>query len=350
MPAEAGPATNLPVALVGVGVVALNHHLPALRQLGVPVRYAVDTNPTALARIKRLVPDIETMTDIDALPDDACCAIVCSPTAFHAEHCARLVARGAHVLCEKPIACHAVDAEDLAKAATAAAVVLQVGYYRRFHEASAFVRQLLRTREWGPVLRCSVFAGHRFTSGSTPVTVVDPLLSGGGAMIDFGVHVVDRLLSWFDDVVLDSYADDAAGGIEANALARLTGTVDGAAVPITIAVSRTHDIGYRMVLTFDDAAVVCDLNRGHEVTVVTRRKLAGRLVELQGVVPLADSRPPNAYFADQWREFAARVAGAPERLSSLSDARRTTALVETAYQRRERLCLPWECPADAGAP
>jgi predicted dehydrogenase len=324
----------LAVALVGAGQVVRDYHVPCLKAAGVRVAAVVDPDPDAQRRVSA-VSGAVALSDLAELRVPVDCAIVCTPPAAHTDPVRRLLEHGIHVLCEKPLACTEKDAETLVEIARAHGVVLQVGYYRRFHPAAQRVRAWLRDGSMGRPRRCTIVSGQILRSRAASASLMDPVQSGGGVLIDFGVHLVDRVLSWFDEVTLRECLDDYAGGMEANAVVRLEGRVGGHTVPITILISRTADLGHHAAVEFDGGTVVCPLNEGHALTVISPARE-------RRTVDTGPRRPTVAYFGDQWMEFVAQVRGVAPHVSSLRDAVRTTAIVEACYRTRQPLVLPWE--------
>ncbi len=80
---------------------------------------------------------IEDAGDLDAV-------VVCTPTSSHAEVALPLIARGIHLLIEKPIAPSAQEADRIIAAADASGVVLAVGHVERFNPAVAALARLVR--------------------------------------------------------------------------------------------------------------------------------------------------------------------------------------------------------------
>jgi predicted dehydrogenase len=127
--------SDLRVAIVGAGNICKHAHIPALLRLGAAIVSITDPNQRALDAIRPLVPSSVKLLGSAAceISEQANCAIVCSPSALHAEQVQRLLRSGVHVLCEKPLACTFADAQGLRDQAAAGGLVLQVGYFRRFH-------------------------------------------------------------------------------------------------------------------------------------------------------------------------------------------------------------------------
>ncbi len=330
----------LRVALVGTGGVCTGFHIPALKSVGAHVVAAVDPNPKSLAQAGRLLPGATLLRSLADFPEGIDCAVVSSPTALHARQAIELLERGVDVLCEKPLARTSSEAEEVVRTATDHHRVLQVGYTRRFHPAAEHVRETLAKGDRGAPLGCLMLAGHVWGSGELSPSTMNKDLSGGGVLVDIGVHLVDRACSWFGDLSLVEYLDDNAGGMEANAVVRLAGKVGGVRVPVTILLSRTRELGFRSSVGFAAGSLVSDLNRGHSVTWVD--SVPGSSGLRSEVVNLAPPQEAVGYFAAQWQEFASRTQGGEERLSSLRDAVHVTQLVEQCYARRQPLSLPWE--------
>ena len=114
------------------------------------------------------------------------------PNALHREWVVRAAAAGKHVLCEKPLAPTAADAEAMAAACQRAGVTLVEAYMTPFHPRAIAVETLVRSGRLG-ALR---FARAAFTG------VLDrrddhrwrPEM-GGGALLDVGIYCVAPLLA-----------------------------------------------------------------------------------------------------------------------------------------------------------
>lgn len=329
------------IALVGVGDVCTRFHIPALKSIGARVVAAADPNPASLARARKAFPRIRTVSSLSELPADVECAVVSSPTVFHARQTVELLERGVHVLCEKPLACSAADAEAAARLAEKQGLSLQVGYFRRFHPTAASIGGALRRGEWGAPKACLMVIGHEWGASELSPSTMDARLSGGGVLIDIGVHLLDRACSWFDDLTLTEYLDDNRGGMEANAMVRLTGNVGATRVPVTVILSRTRALGWNTTVEFEQGSAICDTNEGSEMTWVPAGS-SGSAEPKPRRVRLGSAKDTVRYFAEEWDEFFSRIRGGGEVHSSLRDAARVTDLVERCYRNREDLSMAWD--------
>jgi predicted dehydrogenase len=103
---------------------------------------------------------------------------------------------GRHVVVEKPAARSARELEPLAVLARERKVVVKVGYNHRFHPAAQKARSILDEGSAGDVMFLRGRYGHGGRVGYDTEWRADPSRSGGGELIDQGVHLID-LARWF---------------------------------------------------------------------------------------------------------------------------------------------------------
>jgi predicted dehydrogenase len=134
----------------------------------------------------------------DLLSDPTIDAVyISAPPGFHAELTTKAARHGKHVLCEKPIALNAYQAEEMVRVCSEQNVRLGVGYMMRYHGAHQKMRDLIQT---GAIGR-PVAARIRYSVWSPPVVPDqefggwqhDPEIAGGGPLMDMGVHTIDLI-------------------------------------------------------------------------------------------------------------------------------------------------------------
>ena len=177
------PATPLRVGVVGLGVMGKNHarvlsELPGVTLVGVadPDQAQVEfvTSRLGCAGFSSL----EALLDagIDALT-------VAAPTQLHTAISLAAIARGVHVLVEKPIAHTVEEGRRIIDAAEKAGVTLMVGHVERFNPAVQSIRQAIAGDD---ILSIQI----------TRVGPFPPRMSDIGVVIDLAVHDID-LIRWF---------------------------------------------------------------------------------------------------------------------------------------------------------
>ncbi|WP_409060964.1 Gfo/Idh/MocA family protein [Streptomyces sp. SYP-A7185] len=182
-----GSMGPLHIGLIGAGGIA-RAHLPGWLELGARVSvYTVDGSAEKLAA-EYARHEVAAVASLDDLPADCTAVDICTPTPTHKELALAAVAAGRHVICEKPLALDAADAEEIAKAAEAAGVRLHPAHVVRYFPAYAAMREAVERGDLGDL------AVLRFTRGGARPQWApwfgDPAQSGG-VIMDLMVHDID---------------------------------------------------------------------------------------------------------------------------------------------------------------
>jgi predicted dehydrogenase len=135
----------------------------------------------------------EVHTDLDTMlgqvePD---VVTVATPPAVHAEMTLAAIARGSHVLCDKPIATNAADGARMVEAADEAGIKHATGFVWRNDPAVLKLRSLVAEHAVGDVVE--VHARCALGAPILPMTWMYEADAGGGALMQHGGHVIDRI-------------------------------------------------------------------------------------------------------------------------------------------------------------
>ncbi|WP_218081779.1 Gfo/Idh/MocA family protein [Anthocerotibacter panamensis] len=117
--------------------------------------------------------------------------IVSTPPHLHATMTLTAIAQGKHVLCEKPLAHTLEDAHRMCDAAQARGVFLKTGFNHRYFPSMAFARSLIDQGRLGDVISVRAYAGHPGGKEFGPAWVTDGRVTGGGSLVDNGIHILD---------------------------------------------------------------------------------------------------------------------------------------------------------------
>ena len=169
-------------------------HADALRRNGVEVVGLVGSgSDRGIARAEALgITPYASLTD--ALADGPVdCVHIATPNYLHAPLVLEAIAAGTHVVCEKPLAMNAAEAEHLLAAATAAGIVHAVNFNFRFYAMPRQTRDLVRSGEIGPI---RLIHGGYLQDWLLKVSDwnwrLDPELGGSmRAVADIGSHWID---------------------------------------------------------------------------------------------------------------------------------------------------------------
>ena len=183
---------KLKAAVIGVGGISVNHIDNYIAHPDVDLVAFCDINPDMLKKrgeqygIKNLFADynemLAKMPEIDIVS-------VCTWNSAHAPATIAALNAGKHVLCEKPMAMNAAEAEQRRQAAIKNKRVLQVGFVRRFARDAALIRDFSAHGNLGDLYYAR--AAYVRRNGNPGGWFGDKSRSGGGPLIDLGVHVID---------------------------------------------------------------------------------------------------------------------------------------------------------------
>jgi len=137
--------------------------------------------------------DLLSLPGLDAV-------VVSSPVQHHEEAVLAAFSAGLHVLCEKPLA-NSVDAcRRMLDAARAAGRELAVGFNHRYYPSIKYVRSVIADGRIGTLDHLRIFGGHDGLANFRADWQYQGALSGGGAMMDVGIHMTDLALHFLGDI------------------------------------------------------------------------------------------------------------------------------------------------------
>jgi len=186
---------KLGVAIVGCGLIGIKR-ADTLDDL--VLRACVDVDPVKAEAMASRFQGCRPMTDWrDAVNDKQVgVVIVATPHNSLAEITAGAIAAGCHVLVEKPAARFMAELDPLIKMAKRQNVLVRVGFNHRCHRSFQKMREIVDAGEIGELMFLRARYGHGGRLGYEQEWRAQPELSGGGELIDQGVHLID-LARWF---------------------------------------------------------------------------------------------------------------------------------------------------------
>jgi predicted dehydrogenase len=185
----------LNTAIVGCGLIG-NKRAQALS--GARLAICCDPDRGRAQGLAAAHPGAGTTTDwrAAATSPEVDIVIVATPHDMLAPIAAEAAGAGKHVLIEKPGARRASELDNAAEAARRTGALLRVGFSHRYHRAFQKARAIFDSGAAGPLLFIRARYGHGGRPGYEREWRADPVASGGGELIDQGVHLID-LSRWF---------------------------------------------------------------------------------------------------------------------------------------------------------
>ena len=190
---------KLKIGIVGMGNIG-NVHANALKTVpGVELAAICDVDKTRLDACGDRLGVTSRFTDhADLIGRNIDAVFVCVGNTRHREVAVAALKAGAHVFVEKPMAMNAAEAQAIVNAAEKAKRVLQVGMVHRQNPTCKLVREYVRDGAFGEIYHMRAVLLRRRGIPGLGGWFTTKAQSGGGPMIDNGVHWFD-LAMWLSD-------------------------------------------------------------------------------------------------------------------------------------------------------
>ena len=208
-------------AMIGCGAAASRIHLPGLRRCGrfEVVVCASRTRDSAIRVRDEWGGGAIADTWLEAVEDPAVDAVVvATPNAQHAEVSVAASRAGKHVLVEKPMATSVGEVDAMIASAREAGTVLMPAHNLRFAPPFDAARRAVADGMLGEVTGIRVAFGHAGPQHWAPDATwfFDAAASGGGALIDLGVHAADLARSVVADDIIEvaAFLRERPDGVE----------------------------------------------------------------------------------------------------------------------------------------
>ena len=171
-----------------------------------------------IPRVHQTYNDVLNDPDVDAIYNPL-------PNSLHAEWTIRALKAGKHVLCEKPFAANAQEAEEMAKVARETGLVLSEAFAYRYHPLIARVKHIIASGELGKIKHINAQFCFLFPF---PNNIRFKYELAGGALMDCGCYPVSliRYLAEAEPTVERAEARLFAPQVDHNMIADLS-FVDG---------------------------------------------------------------------------------------------------------------------------
>jgi len=198
------------LGIIGLGYVGQIHLRNSLRLEHTRVLAVSDLSKKALTRAKSMGIKRVSSNYQDVLEDPEIDAVIIAlPTHLHLQ-CARQAAEAKkHIFLEKPIARNTDEAKDIVSAAQDNCAKLMIGYHLRFDTEFRSLKEKIKEGTLGDVeiayaayIDSGPFFHRQVDYAPVPVPEwwFDKELTGGGALIDLGSHIINLLRWYFGEI------------------------------------------------------------------------------------------------------------------------------------------------------
>jgi predicted dehydrogenase len=185
------------IGFLGTGWIG-RHRMAAMLATGAVEAAAIcDPSPECLAEARALAPTAKVLPSLEAmLAAELDGVVIATPSALHAEQSIAALEAGLAVFCQKPLGRDAAEAEAVVAAARRADRLLSVDFSYRYTAGMRAIADLVRGGALGRVFAADLVFHNAY--GPDKPWFYDREQSGGGCVMDLGVHLIDLLL-WLLD-------------------------------------------------------------------------------------------------------------------------------------------------------
>lgn len=180
--------------VIGCGGIADRRTIPGMMLTENAECYAVmDINAEVAENVKNKYNASFATDSVDELlAKDIDAVYIATPVFCHKEQVFKAADKGKHILLEKPMGITSEEAREIEEYCKKKNVLLGVGFMMRFHDAHRVIKEYIEKGAIGEVV--SAFAKFNCWSPVSPVKWRQTkAFSGGGTMMDMGIHCIDLL-------------------------------------------------------------------------------------------------------------------------------------------------------------
>jgi predicted dehydrogenase/nucleoside-diphosphate-sugar epimerase len=324
--------------ILGGGALATECYIPALCRLGWEKGVMViDTSEAAAVRTHKLCPAVRTrIGDYAAILKDRRLIsefnglVVAVPNCLHEDAVISGLDAGLDVLCEKPLAMNVNSCLRLAGAAEQRGRKLAVAMVRRFIPSVTVIRDSIQHGLIGDVRDVEIEHGGSFHWPAQSGSYFRK--ENGGLFLNMGIHYLDMIENWFGPLEPIEYADDAAGGVEANCKLVLRSQTG---VRVRLRLSYTHELANCISVRGTQGEIRARVDDFATAKWTSHR--TGLSGDLRPEKPFSsDTLPPDfvSSFAEQFIRFREVIAGRREPDVNALQAASTQQIIEWGYSHR----------------
>ena len=190
------------IAVIGCGNIANNAHIPAYMDCeNAVIKYFCDIIPErADAAVEKYGCGKAVYDYHEILDDPELDAVsVCTHNDHHSIISIDFMRHGKDVLCEKPAARILSEALEMEKVSYETGRILSIGVCNRYFNSVNYIKDMIANGDLGEVFHVyASFRAHRSIPGLGG-DFTNSASSGGGALIDWGVHYIDLILYCLGD-------------------------------------------------------------------------------------------------------------------------------------------------------
>ena len=224
---QTNPAKPLNLLLIGAGGQGTRRARATQLSKGWKLAGVFDNNQELAAEMARKWRCRHFSDATQAISADTIDVVaIATPPASHDDYIIKSIHSGRHVICEKPLTIFPQLAIDYLKEADQKNLIIATGFNHRFYKPVINASELLRSNTIGRLIEINGRIGQRPEESVLNGWMGNCLLSGGGAIVDNGSHLIDLAMLFLDSNIsaelIDCISIQDRSGIDEHTELRLT--------------------------------------------------------------------------------------------------------------------------------
>lgn len=186
------------LAFAGVGWIGRNRMESAINSGLVEISMISDPSGECVDEAVKLAPDAAFSSSFEDIfnNSDIDGVVIATPSALHKEQAVHAFEKGKAVFCQKPLGRNAGEVQEVINAARKADRLLGADFSYRYTKAFQKILPIIKTGELGKLYAVDLKFHNAYGPGKA--WFYDVKLSGGGCVLDLGIHLIDLLLYSLD--------------------------------------------------------------------------------------------------------------------------------------------------------
>ena len=220
------------LGIVGAGIIGKDHSKAIAENPDCILTAVCDTvleraEEIASEHNAQVFTDYKTMCEVA----DMDAVILNLPHFLHHDATVYFLEKGVNVLVEKPMAMNVEECDSMIAAAEKSGAKLAIGHVQRYYSAYGEVKKIKESGKYGKLCMITEVRNLNYINPNRPKWFLDKKLSGGGIVMNFGAHSLDKIMYVTGETVeeIHGYLDNpvTSDNIEVNAqlLLKLTGGI-----------------------------------------------------------------------------------------------------------------------------
>ncbi|MGV3774197.1 MAG: Gfo/Idh/MocA family protein [Verrucomicrobiales bacterium] len=190
-PAMNRKSASLPkLGFLGVGWIGRSRMEAVAKKEAAGILAIAEPSPELAAKALELAPKAQQAASLDELLEmDLDGIVIATPSALHAEQSIKALERGMAVFCQKPLGRNGAETKQVIAAAKASDRLLGVDLSYRYLSGAQKIRDLIQSGDLGHIFAADLVFHNAY--GPDKPWFYNRAMSGGGCVIDLGIHLVD---------------------------------------------------------------------------------------------------------------------------------------------------------------